>query len=432
MLVELTIQNFRSFSDKQSFNLLASRETTHRERVPRFESRYRMSVSPVAAIYGPNGSGKTTLASCLRYLREVVTEPRLPGNSLPYAPFRLDSKWRGQPSTFSVSYMWQETLYVYEISVDRTAIVSETLTEILSRSEHVLFDRADSQNSTNSTIRTLAQGLQDNATLAEALGTWAGPKDQDFAKLQSPYQWFRSVLALPASAITEDFVGNFGYYDLLNSRVGDIDTGITGLVAKQVPSSDLGLSDDELENLLSPITESVSRTVIRAGKLYEISMDGGEPRFTKISMAHRSREDTTPPLEWAEESSGTRQAMSLIPLLLVLTLGHAVLVIDEIDESLHSELSRILIQSFLNSVSQDSRSQLIFTTHDLLLMDQTMLRKDEIWLVEKDRYGSSEIIPLSEFEGIRKDKDILKSYLEGRFGALPAVRPLSLGASPHG
>lgn len=97
------------------------------------------------------------------------------------------------------------------------------------------------------------------------------------------------------------------------------------------------------------------------------------------------------------------------------------MLIDEIDQSLHTSLAEQLLRAFLELCTADSRGQLIFTAHDLMLMNLDYLRRDEIWICEKSTDGSSELIRLTEYSGIRNDKDIRKSYLQGRFGGVPEI-----------
>ena len=97
---------------------------------------------------------------------------------------------------------------------------------------------------------------------------------------------------------------------------------------------------------------------------------------------------------------------------------------DELDRNFHTELSRALIGGFLANSNENSRVQLLFTTHDLLLMDPELLRRDEIWVIEKDRFGQTQSSVLSDFKGPRKVTDLRKSYLNGRFGGVPSIKPL--------
>jgi hypothetical protein len=98
-----------------------------------------------------------------------------------------------------------------------------------------------------------------------------------------------------------------------------------------------------------------------------------------------------------------------------------VYIIDELDRSLHTLLTRQLLESYLAGCDEASRSKLLFTTHDVLLMDQDLLRRDEMWVAERDPQGCSELIAFSDYKEVRNDKDIRKSYLQGRFGGVPRI-----------
>ena len=100
---------------------------------------------------------------------------------------------------------------------------------------------------------------------------------------------------------------------------------------------------------------------------------------------------------------------------------NSVVIIDEIDRSLHPLLTRKLLETYLANRTPESRNQLILTTHDAMLLDQDLLRRDEIWVAERDETGASKIYSFSEFKDVRADKDIRKSYLQGRMGGVPKL-----------
>lgn len=124
-----------------------------------------------------------------------------------------------------------------------------------------------------------------------------------------------------------------------------------------------------------------------------------------------------------QESDGSQRIIDLLPAFLELSSESSkkVYVIDEVDRSLHTLLTRHLLESFLSSCSSASRSQLLFTTHDVLLMDQKLLRRDEMWVAERGSLGESHLISFSDFKDVRYDKDIRKSYLQGRLGGIPNI-----------
>jgi len=124
-----------------------------------------------------------------------------------------------------------------------------------------------------------------------------------------------------------------------------------------------------------------------------------------------------------QESDGSQRIIDLLPAFLEIAGADSkrVYVIDEVDRSLHTLLTRQLLESYLSGCSQDSRAQLLFTTHDVLLMDQQLLRRDEMWITERDEAGVSSLMSFSEYKDVRYDKDIRKSYLQGRLGGIPRI-----------
>ncbi len=154
-----------------------------------------------------------------------------------------------------------------------------------------------------------------------------------------------------------------------------------------------------------------------------VSREEGELKARKLYTYHLDSSGKQIPFEMKQESDGSKRIIDLLPAFLDLarSAGPKVYVIDEIGRSLHSLLTQQLVEVFLSSCDSESRKQLLFTTHDLMLMNQRYFRRDEMWITERRQDGSSQLISFSEYEDIRNDKDILKSYLQGRMGGIPHV-----------
>ena len=152
-----------------------------------------------------------------------------------------------------------------------------------------------------------------------------------------------------------------------------------------------------------------------------VSIEDGELVARRLTTIHQGRDGQEIQFEMSQESDGSLRVIDLLPAFMDLADARTdrVYVIDEIDRSLHSLLVRQLLELFLESCSASTRSQLLFTTHDLLTMDQDLLRRDEMWVMERNLYGESALISFNEYKGIRSDKDIRKSYLQGRLGGVP-------------
>jgi uncharacterized protein len=138
---------------------------------------------------------------------------------------------------------------------------------------------------------------------------------------------------------------------------------------------------------------------------------------------HPKADGTEVKFEIRQESDGSQRVIDLLPAFLELSSQTAgkVFIIDEVDRSLHTLLTRRLLDAYLASCSTETRTQLLFTTHDVLLMDQQLLRRDEMWVAERDANGASSLLSISEYKDVRYDKDIRKSYLQGRLGGVPRI-----------
>jgi AAA15 family ATPase/GTPase len=147
----------------------------------------------------------------------------------------------------------------------------------------------------------------------------------------------------------------------------------------------------------------------------------------RLAPIHQNERGEEIPFNFSDESDGTRRLFDLLPAFLHLEDNlPEVFVIDELDRSLHSLLTRNLLEHFLDMRAESSQSQLVFTTHDTQLMTQDIFRRDELWVTERDQSGASKLVAFSEFKDVRKDKDIRKSYLQGRLGGIPKIRSTSL------
>ena len=140
----------------------------------------------------------------------------------------------------------------------------------------------------------------------------------------------------------------------------------------------------------------------------------------RFLTTHKLKNDTrTIDFDLNDESDGTNRVLDLIPFLLEVSNPHSTVIIDELDRSLHPELSRKLLEVFFE-MSKNVDSQLIVTTHESSLLDLTLLRRDEIWFTEKNSDGESKVYSLEEYKP-RFDNEVRKAYLMGRFGGTPNI-----------
>lgn len=439
MLLELSLSNYRSFREKSSLSMIASREQKFRDRLPRLTSRYQISVAPVAAVFGANASGKTNLIQALGDLREVLTSPPRVGDLLPYRPFKLDSDCLSEPSLIEVLFSWDDVIFEYSLAFNRHKIVQEKLTRYLSKKEDLLFQRSEGRSIflgetvCSTKVETHLEGVVDNVPVVAYLAGLNRESIDYWDLFVAPFLWVQSVLVLPAGIFDpQESVRSIGTQfqtPIPDEMLEAIDIGVSGFDREQVEFSSLKLPEEFVGYLRTRVEKFGALTIeIESGR-YEISAEKSSCSLlaNRVRLLHQG-DNGQFPLDWSEESDGTKAVIRLLGIFVTLALENSpvMLVIDELDRSFHTELSRALIDGFLATCSQDSRAQLLFSTHDLLLMDPDRFRKDEMWVTEKNYIGSSTLIGIAEYRGVRGDSDLRKSYLAGRFGGVPVLQAFDL------
>ncbi len=190
-------------------------------------------------------------------------------------------------------------------------------------------------------------------------------------------------------------------------------------------SNNLPLADFLKAKIQEELTEGMTIKLL-AEPMYDcfiVTRKKGELITKKLVSYHRKSDGSEAKFEIRQESDGSQRIIHLLPTFLELaSMGSKkVFVVDELDRSLHTNLTRGVLEFYLSNCSVDTRSQLLFTTHDIQLMDQKLFRRDEMWATERELSGTSLLIPFSDYKEIRYDKDIRKSYLQGRLGGIPQI-----------
>jgi uncharacterized protein len=429
MLIKFTVSNWMSFRNETSFSMIASREKQHRERIPSI-NKYKTKILPIAAIYGGNASGKTNFFKALNFVKELVVKGTQPDSLISVEPFLLDTKDSEKPTGFSFELLIDETIYEFSFSVTRQKIVEEKLVQVSSTSETVLYNRRDNKPnfhdsfSKDQFLDFAFKGTRDNQLFL------TNSVSQKVETFKSVYNWFKDslVLVAPDSRFTpfEHFLDEDNpLYLTMNKRLSQLDTGIDHLGFQEIPINNISLPETIKTDLQENIKEGMAvRMLDGYGKQrFVVTRKNGDLIVKKLIAYHPKSDGSEAKFEIHQESDGSRRVIDLLPAFLEISAESSkkVYVIDEVDRSLHSILTRQLLELYLESCSSESRAQLLFTTHDVLLMDQHLLRRDEMWVTERDKVGVSTLLSFSEFKDVRYDKDIRKSYLQGRLGGIPRI-----------
>ncbi|WP_340163382.1 AAA family ATPase [Commensalibacter communis] len=384
---------------------------------------YGLKLLPIAAIFGANASGKSNFIRALKVMRSMVVN-----NEKSSIPFMLDDDYGNKEINFTIKLLSKGYVYEYSFSILKKNIQEEYLKKNSPTEELLLFHRKNGKIQLdaiqNSDIKNRLNVQYDGTDEKQLFlnNAYFQNKNHNAKELQhfkNIYDWFNKLVIIEAGsqAVTNPF-GDI-LYEKTNALIPLFDLGFEKgeVLRKEITDPDIlkQLKDFfETDN----INAIQLNDLVNSGHFFEEK--DGKFFSSKILLSFRAGEKETK-LPWMLASDGSKRIIQLSPILHVLIEHDAVVVIDELDRSLHTLLARRFIEKFLEDCSSDRRSQLIFTTHDVTLMDQDIFRRDELWIVERTNEHVSKMFSLIEYKDIRNDKDIRRSYLNGRFGGIPKI-----------
>lgn len=435
MLIRVTLENWMSFRDSVTFSMIASRERQHRDRLPKLE-KYKTSLLPIAALYGGNASGKTNFFKALNFAKKLVVDGTQPDSPILVEPFRLDAKSLGKPTRFTFEILADETIYEFSFAVTRECVLEEKLVQVNSASERVLYEREggkadfDGSLKNDTSLPIVFKGTRDNQLFL------TNSVSQKMNHFRPVYEWFKNTLRLigPDSRFeTFDWFLDEEHplYIRMNELLPQLDTGIERLGGEAIPYKNIPLSEHERNIIQEKVKEGGGARLRNESPIERvfITRKNGELLAKKLVAYHPKADGTEASFDISLESDGSQRIIDLLPAFLDMSSVNStkVYVIDEIDRSLHTLLTRHLLESYLSCCGPESRAQLLLTTHDVLLMDQQLFRRDEMWVAEKNGLGASSLVSFSEYKDVRYDKDLRKSYLQGRLGGVPYIMLVGAG-----
>ena len=439
MLTRIVVENFKSF-DKQTELTMVSSSKIRAKPNHRIKVNSNTRLLKHAVVYGANASGKSNLVDFFDFFK-LTLEDGLPVWGAKYF-CRNDEMNEKRNSIFEIQMEINGKFYAYGFSAilaDR-CITGEWLYELYQNgSSKCIFEREKaSKPLINSSVilskeeynrfETYASDFEDNIADLFLTEMNRGKKILENSNLQvfkKVYNWlkFHIIIITPNSRIT-----HFEYYyendslTLVNDLISTFDTGISNVSIEEIDLNDLSkmLPKRILDNIMEKIKKNLTekRSFHISGRsdtaFFNIESNGNqEPKITTIKLKHGK---SLYSFDFEDESDGTRRLFDLMDMLLT-NENDIIYIVDELERSLHPKLTEHFLKLF-SEKHMDCKIQLIFTTHEALIMDQELFRRDEIWFIEKDNENSSMIYPLDRFKE-RYDKKLSKAYLEGRYGAIP-------------
>ncbi|HEV3036747.1 MAG TPA: ATP-binding protein [Candidatus Angelobacter sp.] len=424
-------------------NRLSGSHENHVVPIPGSEEK----VLRTAVLYGANGAGKSNIFKALEYVKKIALEQREKNSGTGRDAFRFSARM-DEPSSFDLQFIAEDKLYRFGFKTNDLRIIEEWLVRVDGGREKSVYERVTDESG------KVKVELQDGKTTNEklkALATVGGPQNQSFLatifvlldsfdygeELSTVLSWFKSKLNLIAPTdrflLSRFLLGDSHFNQFASGFLKSCSTGIDHLRVQKHE-----ITEDEFRRSLPE--ELVTQMLRQKGGGSLVPVGDGEVLLVEhgdqehfflltIRAAHESSSGKIIPLDLSEESDGTRRLLHLVPALHQPEKQTAVYFIDEIDRSLHPILVWNFLDFFLKS-REGSQHQIIVTTHESNLLDLDLLRRDEIWFVEKNQEGATRLYSLADFK-VRKDLEIRKHYLQGRFGAVPFLGNLDRLLEPQ-
>jgi AAA15 family ATPase/GTPase len=417
MLLDFAFGNFRSFKGKVEISLRASGDDWQEEDSVAELKDSGLRLVKTAVIFGANASGKSNVIQALDCFRDLIvgsSKESQQGEPIRVAPFRLSTVTERAPSFFEATFLSKGGVrFRYGFEATGRAVKSEWLfRQASSIRETRLFTREGMEIDVPDAFKEgkgLEKRTRPNALFLSVVAQFNGAIAGEIVNCARECRTINGLSDAGYMPFTTEILDDPKFGPLLRELVRRADTGIEEII-KQAISKEQVL--DGLPKEIPPAIREIFAKDVTGGAV--------------IKTVHHRYNGQNKPAGTVEfdlgkdESAGTRQFLALAgPFLHTLSEG-AVLFVDELNASLHPLLTRQLVQMF-NSSANRKNAQLVFATHDQTLLNRNLLRRDQIWFVEKDQWGASDLFRLDSVKGLRKDANFEKEYITGQLGAVPRI-----------
>lgn len=416
MLVEFSVANFRSIKDEVCLSLVAGQGKEHMRThlvtpALKHAARFRPLVRS-AALYGANAAGKTNLLESLGVMAYIVRNSSHHMETFPITPFKFDPELAERETSFEVMCVVEGVRYQYGFSAFPNAVKREWLYAWPRGRVQRWLDR----NGKDWTLGDKLLGDKEvwkRATRSNALFL-STAVSLNSKQLRPLFDWFDKTLRV-ADHKTFDYPNELSLKLSQGEQKGNF---LAFLAAADLAISDIRIVEKEFTPEMLP-----DKTPQQLKEIFRVL----EPeKQVDVYLSHdATSEEIVVELNLAEESAGTQKVFSIAgPLVHALNNGK-VLVIDELNNSLHPALVKSLVDYFHDPSKNVSGAQLVFSTHDTSILSQDTFRRDQVWFLERNLEQETKLFSLAEFRPRKGVENLERSYLSGRYGAIPYIRHFS-------
>lgn len=439
MLLRFAAENILSFKDSVEFNTFPScRSHSHEWHKVMCD---HVDALRMTAIYGANGAGKSNLLKCIALLKNMVGAEKISDLTIREdLHFKLDVDGGEKPSELAIEFYIKGRVFYYHIAFQNLKILEEELLLSVKKSDTTIFSRKDDELSiapefiNSEGNGAFATGFTEVAKRMIrpdmlALSFFGNYYPNELPLVNDAFCWFKNMqVVLPVMStglLPHTLDLDKGFATMVNELLPELKTGISKLsVKKEILSDDEIKGDSQLLKATSYLRSNPGtvRTVRTSnGEISNLVLEDGKFVNKTIVPIHKNSDGEEVELDFIEESDGTRRIIEYMPLLYSVLRLDKVFIVDEIERSIHP----IMIKNIISKISEshEAKGQLIFTTHESCLLDQSIFRPDEIWFAQKDVDQATQLYPLSDYN-IHKTANIENGYLNGRYGGIPFLSNL--------
>lgn len=417
MLIEFSVENFRSIKNEARLSLVAGPGKEHRDSnvmIPELNQRVRATpLLRSAAIYGANAAGKSNLIRALYTMQQIVIQSGREIGDLPVTPFRFSPESIDRPTTFELVGIVNRMRFQYGFSATAGVVTEEWLYAWPLGRIQFWFERTTDAESGEAKCKfgnklagdkeVWRRATRPNALLLSTAVTL------NSEQLRPIFDWFSENLHVGGSV---GWGGGFSVQWCEGDRKDE--------VVQFLRAADFGI--DDLRMVKKEFTLDMLPSDMPADLKNQMKEELSGTELVEIRLRHKTKHGQLVELPLNEESDGTQKIFELAaPWVDTFDNGH-VIVLDELHEHLHPALVRFLVSRFHDPMANANGAQLIFSTHDTSILNQEVFRRDQIWFCERNARQETSVFPLTDFRPRRGVENLERSYLGGRYGAVPVLR----------
>jgi len=439
MLIEFSVENYKSIKEKATLNMAASADKKMPGNVcvfelPKVNNKFKKKrILKTAAIYGANASGKSNILKAVEIVQKIIISSNQyqQGQLFPIDNFRLDERSMAKPTCFEFIFVHNNIKYAYQLELTKQKVVEENLYHWPNGKQVLIFERTNNDINFNTDKKLSEKDELRNRIYAEDIAEnilfLSLANKVNIKPLKESFDWFctklrvitkQTGLGMTTQMIDQNTVNKddvlkylkiadplIANLDIIKNKIDDVDENhlMNDFFQKFVLPDIARKENIKIENI-----KSIEGFVVNE-KTQRVGLDGfGNEKLFSFDLAD-------------DESDGTKRYYGIIGQIIDCLNKGCVLLFDEIELRLHTLLSKSILELFISDTNKNC-SQLIISSHDVTLLDDcNLFRRDQVWFTEKQDNGATELYSIDDFTGIRNSLVKSKNYLKGKFGAIPQI-----------